>query len=131
MKLLGGVLKVQAALWLLVGLALGLVPTRAISALDQFPVAETAWLRILGVASVVLATMMVLVAQRLQDVWWWAWAFALLEIGVAAVAILNAAVGSLLGGDALAWWAIGGVSLAFAALDLLGLGMAGRDKPFA
>jgi peptidoglycan/LPS O-acetylase OafA/YrhL len=127
--LLRRVLKVQAGLWVFAGVALGLIPTRVISALGQFPVLEVAWLRMLGVTSVVLALFMFLVAQRLSDVWWWAWAFALLELGIGALALLNVIVGEY-AGDAWAWWAIGGVSLAFAAAVLIGLALAGREKPF-
>ena len=36
---------------------------------------------------------MVLVAQRIEDHWWWSWAFALLEVGTATVFAINAAVG--------------------------------------
>ena len=129
MTLLRRVLKVQAGLWVFAGVALGLFPTRVISALAQFPVLEVAWLRMLGVMSVVLALFMFLVAQRLSDVWWWAWAFALLELGIGAVALLNVIVGEY-AGDAWAWWVLGGVSLAFAVADLFGLAMAGREKPF-
>jgi hypothetical protein len=127
--LLRRVLKVQAGLWVFAGVALGLIPTRVISALGQLPVLEVAWLRMLGVTGVVLALFMFLVAQRLSDVWWWAWAFALLQLGIGTLALLNVIVGEY-AGDAWAWWAIGGVSLAFAAADLIGLAMAGREKPF-
>ena len=129
MTLLRRVLKVQAGLWVFVGVALGLFPNRVFSALGQLPVLEMAWLRMLGVTSVVLGLFMFLVAQRLSDVWWWAWAFALLELGIGAVALLNVTVGNY-AGDAWAWWAIGGISFAFAALDLIGLAVAGREQPF-
>ena len=51
----------------------------------QPPLEDLAWLRALGVMAIVLALLMVLVAQRLEDVWWWSWAFVLLEAGTATV----------------------------------------------
>jgi len=125
------VLKLQAALWALAGVALAVAPGPVLEGvLDQPPISERAWVRVAGVCAVVLAMLMVLVGQRVADVWWWAWSFALLEAGVATVFALKAAFRLVPGASAWSWWALAGVSAAFGALDLAGLARASREKPF-
>jgi hypothetical protein len=130
MTFLRRVLKVQAALWALTGLLLGAVPVFTLDTLLGQPVPiEGAWLRMLGVASIVLALFMVLVAQHAAEAWWWAWGFAILEAGVATVSILNALLGVPEGASATTWWAIGIGAIAFGALDLVGIARAGQEQP--
>ena len=78
---------------------------------------DDAWLRALGVIAVVLALLMMLVAQRLEDVWWWAWAFVVLEAGTATVFMLHALFGLPDGASTWSWWLLAIVNGAFAALD--------------
>jgi len=130
MAFLRRVLKAQAALWALFGIALALVPRWLLhDALGQPPMREHAWVRAMGVMAVVLAMLMVLVAQRVRDVWWWAWSFAVLEAGTATVFALNAAFGLPGGAPAWPWWTLAGVNVAFGGLDLLGIAAAGREEP--
>ena len=56
----------------------------------QPPLIDDAGFCALGVIAITLALLMVLVAQRLEDVWWWAWAFVVLEAGTATVFFLHA-----------------------------------------
>jgi hypothetical protein len=129
MLLLRRVLKIQAVLWVLSGLALGLVPVRVLDLLGQTPVMESAWLRMLGICSLVLAMLMWLVAEGLDKVWWWAWAFALLEVGVATLCVVNALFGVVPGAASWPWWAMGGVAAVFAGLDMVGLARASQENP--
>src|SRR5688500_2400185 len=72
MAFLQRVLKIQAALWALSGMLLLLVPRWLLhDAFGQPPMREHAWIRAMGVMAIVLAMLMVLVAQRVTDVWWW------------------------------------------------------------
>ena len=98
-------------------------------AFGQPPMREHAWVRAMGVMAIVLAMLMVLVAQRATDVWWWAWSFAVLEAGTATVFGLNAAFGLPEGAPAWPWWTLAGASVVLGALDLLGIAAAGREKP--
>jgi hypothetical protein len=123
-------LKAGAALLLITFVPLGLAPQTMLDLLGQQPVGDTAWLRVFAVAGIVLALLHILVAHRIQDVWWWSWAFALFDAGTALVTILNAAVGLPEGSAAAPWWLFGGVSVVFLALYLVGLAKAGREKPF-
>ena len=123
------VLKVQAVLWALSGLALGLVPVSVLDLLGQARVPESAWLRMLGITAVVLAMLMWLVAERLEQVWWWAWAFVVLEVGVATLCVINALFGTDPRAEVWPWWVMGGVAAVFATLDMLGLGRTSQEKP--
>jgi hypothetical protein len=113
----------QAALWAVAGLAFLAVPGWLVeTVLDQPPVGEEAWLRVMGAMAFILAMTMVLVANRIEDLWWWAWAFAILEIITAVVFALNAAFGLPDGAAAWPWWLLAGTNLVVGLLDLAGLG---------
>ena len=129
MTLLRRVLKTQSAVWAIVGLACLAAPGAVAGALGV-DATDDAVLRLLGIAAVVLAMAMVLVSQHLPETWWWAWAFALLEAGVATVCVLRALTAAP-GTPTAAWWIAGVASIAFGALDLLGLARAEQAKPFA
>ena len=130
MVLLQRVLKVQGALLALGGVLLAVVPVFTLdSLLDQPVPVEGAWLRMLGVTSIVLALFMVLVSQHAAETWWWAWGFAILETGIATVATLNAVFGVPDGAATWPWWALAVGSIVFGGLDLVGIARAGQDKP--
>jgi hypothetical protein len=130
MTFLQRVLKVQAALWALFGAALGLFPRwLVVEVLDQPAMPQHVWLRASGVMAIVLAMLMVLMAQRITEVWWWAWSFVLLEAGTATLFILKGAFRVVPGTSSWAWWVLGGVNAVFAALLLLGLARASREQP--
>ena len=126
MTLLTRVLKLQAAVWLLAGSALVIAPGTVLRLLDD--PAGYAWLlRATGVMALAIALLMILVAQR-TEVWWWAWVFALLEAATATTFVVRAVTGGA--GGEWAWWSMGGLAAAFAVLDLIGLALAGQEKPF-
>ena len=130
MKLLRRVLYWQAALWAATAVALVAVPGWLVErVLDQPPLGEDAWLRITGVTAFALALLMVLVANRLEDVWWWAWAFVILEAGTAAVFVLNALAGLAEGVAAWPWWTLGAVNALVGAVELAALARTGVEKP--
>ena len=130
MKLLRRVLYWQAALWAATAAALVAVPGWLMErVLDQPPLGEDAWLRITGVTAFALALLMVLVANRLEDVWWWAWAFVILEAGTAAVFVLNALAGLAEGVAAWPWWILGALNALVGAVELAALARTGVEKP--
>lgn len=130
MAFLQRVLKLQAALWALTGLALLTVPNTVLDLLS-LPTSggSVAFLRILGVTAFATALVMVLVAQHANESWWWAWAFAILEAGIATVCVVHAVLGVEDGYPAWPWLAAGVVSIAFGGLDLVGLARAEQAKP--
>ncbi len=131
MKLLRRLLKVQAALWLIWSVAVGLFPRQVMEDLFGQPVsADYVWVRAAAVMGVVLALLMVLVAQKIDELWWWSWAFALLEVGTATVFVINAMFGVPAGADAWPFWALATVNGLFGAGLLAGMGISGQERPF-
>ena len=85
--------------------------------------------RLLGVTMISLSLLMVLVGHRVEELWWWCWAFVVLEGGAAAVKTLHAAFGVPSGAAAWPWWAWALVSWAFASAFLWGIARAGTEAP--
>src|SRR5919108_5074899 len=109
MRLLRSVLYAQAGVWAFSGLALATVPRYLVH--DVFAnrlIDDWGLIRILGVVAFGMAMLMVLVAQRLDEVWWWSWAFILTTAGVATVAGLHAVFGPLSGRAQLMFWLTAG-----------------------
>ena len=130
MNILRRFLYLSAALNALVGLALATVPkvvTKSVFA--QAPYTEYAWVRIGGIQAFALAMLQVLVAQRAADVWWWSWAFVLVEGLVAVVAALNAIFGLAPGSSSVLWWLIAVVNGVLTAGLLWGIGRTGQERP--
>jgi hypothetical protein len=131
-KVLRTFLYAGAAVWAASGLALVLFPHALIHDLFRNPfIRDWATIRTLGVVSIGLAMLMVLVAQRLEDVWWWAWAFIITTAGIATVNGLHAAFGDRSGRAQLMFWLIAAVNAALCAGLLVGMGRAAQEKPFA
>jgi hypothetical protein len=132
MTFLRRVLNADAAMWTIFGLVVGIAPGWLLETVaGQPPLIDDAWIRALGVIAVVLALLMVLVAQRLDDVWWWAWAFVVLEAGTATVFFLHASFGLPDGAAAWSWWVLACVNGAMGGLLLVGLALAAQEKPFS
>jgi hypothetical protein len=131
MKLLRRALYYQAAVWTACGLSIAIAPGFVLQRLfDQVRYSDDAYVRISGVMSVGLALLMVLVAQRLDDVWWWSWAFAAADAAIVTITALHALLGLPKGSGALLWWLFAGVNLVLGAALLVGLARAGQEKPF-
>jgi hypothetical protein len=129
-KLLRSVLIWQAALWAAFGVTLVIAPGWVIeSVFDQPALGEEAWLRVSGVMAIALAGLMVLVAHRVEELWWWSWTFVLLTLGSMVVLVLNALVGVPEGAASWPWWALAGVNAGFALVELAALAKIGTERP--
>ena len=129
MKPLRLVLRWQAVLWAASGFAVVAAPGWVVEVgLGQPALGEDAWVRLAGVLSIALAAQMVLVARRVEELWWWSWTFVLLEVATALVVVLNALVG--LSPDAAAWplWTRGIVNAGLAGLEIAALAKAGTER---
>ena len=132
MKLLRSVLYVDALVWAVTGILLALWPVTLLEKVfAQAPLGEYAWVRMAAILGIGMAMLMVLVAHRVETLWWFAWAFVLTEGALALLGALNALFGLPEGSDALLWWLFAGVSAVFALALLAGVAKAGIEKPSA
>ena len=123
-------LYLQAAAWAFFGSALSVAPRFVlVTMLDQEPLAEFAWVRLFGVQTVALAMLMVIVAHRIEELWWWSWSFAFAAVFSAVVVVLNLGFGLDRGQSTWLWWAFSAVTLGFAMSLLYGLYVSSRERP--
>jgi hypothetical protein len=131
MKALRRVLSLQAAVWAFAGIALLIAPKFVlVTVFDQSRHQEYAWARLVGIQAVGLAMLMVLVARRIEEVWWWSWAFALVTVITAAVVLLNAAFGLAPHESGVLWWVFAIIAVGFSLALLFGLFQASKEQPF-
>jgi hypothetical protein len=131
-KVLRSVLYAQAAVWGACGLAIVTFPRSLIHGLfHQPPYPDYAYVRVAGVLSLGLALLVVLVAQRLEDVWWWSWAFLITAAGVMTVTALQLLFGNGTGSSNWLWAIFAAVNAVFTIALLVGIGRAAQEKPFA
>ena len=130
MDLLRRVLTIQAVVWAACGAAIAVAPSFVLVTMFDLPaLPDTGYVRIAGIFSFSLSLLMVLVARRLQELWWFAWAFVLATAGSAIVAALNALFGLPDGVSPLLWWVFAVVSGAFTFGLLAGLAKTGTERP--
>jgi hypothetical protein len=132
MSLLRRALGLGAVLSLVLAAPLLLIPRTIVEGLmGQARVGDDVWIRLFGAGGIALALFHVLILRKLDDLWWWVWAFVIFD-GLAAVIVLShAAIGLPEGSSAWPWWLYGATSALFTVLYVIGLAKAGQEKPFA
>ena len=124
------VLYVQAGVGAVVGLGLTIIPGLVlVTWFGQPELGETAWIRLLGVQTFGLALVMVLVAHRVEELWWWSWAFAFTDVALMGIVVLNLAFGLAPGQSAAVWWVASLVAIGFALWMLYALWITSRERP--
>ena len=120
----------QALVWAACGIAIAVAPRFVlVTVFDLPPLLDQGYVRVAGVFAFSLSLLMVLVARRLETLWWFAWAFVLATAGSAIVAALNALFGLPDGVSPLLWWVFAAVSMAFTVGLLAGLAKTGTERP--
>lgn len=112
------------------GLAVALIALPRVLLVDLFDqplYPDYAFVRVFGVAALALAVLEVLIAQRVEDLWWWCWAFVLFEGARAAVLTLHVLFGLPDGASPFMWWLGASVRWAVAFALVLGIGRAGSE----
>jgi hypothetical protein len=130
MALLRRTLYSMAAAWAGCGAALVAAPRWVlVDVFDQVRYPDYAYVRIAGVVSFTSALLMVITAQKLEDMWVFTWAFVFAGAGTFGVALANAAWGRPDGSGALLWWLFAAASLVFTLGLLAGLAKTGSERP--
>ncbi|MGH2539611.1 MAG: hypothetical protein ACRDGK_03740 [Actinomycetota bacterium] len=99
--------------------------------MGQAPGGDVVWVRLFGTAIFALGLVHVLILRKLDELWWWCWAFVVFDGAAAAIALSHAAIGLPDGSAAWPWWVFGGITATFTVVYLAGLAKAGQEKPFA
>ncbi len=84
-------------------------------------------IRLLGGTMLGMALLMVLVGHRVQELWWWCWAFVVVEAGWGIALTLEAAFGLPQEAHPAAWWVAAAVAWLFGFGFLLGIGRAADE----
>ena len=128
-KLLRRVLHWGAAASAASGVGLTLFPSLIVHRFfEQNHANEYAWVRIAGIEAVGLGLLMVLVAHRIEELWWFSWAFVLTSGGIAVYSALKALFDVPADSSTILWWLIAGTTGGFAVALLVGLAMTGTER---
>jgi hypothetical protein len=119
-------LYVGAAGTAIFGLFLAIAPRLSIVTIgSQPPYADYAGARVLGVGAFASALLMTMVANHVEENWWWSWAFVVQSGGIALVALARA----IAGGSTAAWWGLFAAT-ALQTLQLVwGIAKTGTERP--
>jgi hypothetical protein len=132
MSLLRGALGVGAVLLLVISIPLILVPRTIVETImGQPPTPDDVWIRLVGAGTLAVGLFHVLILRKLEDLWWWCWAFVIFDGLSAVIVIFHATVGLPEGSAAWPWWVFGATSAVFTGLYVVGLARTGQEKPFA
>jgi hypothetical protein len=128
MAILRRALLAFAAVWAACGLAIAIVPRwLLVTWFDQPPYPDYTYVRVCGFAAIGSAALALMISRRLDDVWWWSWAF-VLEASATAVATGSHAALSSAGGTWF-WWAFAASNAALAAALVIGIARTGVENP--
>jgi hypothetical protein len=128
MTLLRRVLYWEAALLVAGGATLAAFPGWVVESVFSQPGTEVTWVRIVGVQGLGFGLLFVVIAHRLEQLWWASWAFAITGVGVAIVSLAHALVGAPSGTGSVLWWTLGLVALVFTLALVGGLALAGTQR---
>jgi len=128
MAILRRALLLFAGVWALCGIAIVIVPRwLLVTWFDQTPYPDYTYVRVCGIAALGSAALALMVSRRLNDHWWWCWAF-VLETGATTIVTGLHAVSS--GGEgAWFWWLFAVTNAVVAAFLVLGIARAGVEEP--
>ena len=132
MSLLRRALGVGAVLLLALSVPLVVLPRTVVeTVMGQGQVQDAVWIRLFGAGSVALALFHVLILRKLEDLWWWCWAFVIFDGLTSVIVLLHVSSGLPKRSAAWPWWTLGASTAVFTALYVVGLAKTGQEKPFA
>lgn len=123
-------LYLQAGAWAVAGVVLAVAPGASLALFSEQQLGHgDVWLRLLGIQTFGLAMLMVLVAHRIDELWWWSWAFAFANVLLAVAVVLHLAFGLAPDQSRVGWWLLAISTLCFAMGMLYGLFVSSRERP--
>jgi hypothetical protein len=130
MAMLRRVLYWEAAIWGLLGAAAALAPGFFLeTVLNQAPYPSYALVRVVGAQAIGTALLAILIGQHVDDHWWWSWAIAFVAAASTTIFAVTAVVGVPAASAAWPWWALTVLAAASAAGILVGVAVAGAERP--
>jgi hypothetical protein len=130
MAFLRRVLYWEAAAWTLIGAIAVVAPKFVlVTLLEQVPYPEYSAFRIMGIQAIGISLVAVLIAQRIDDHWWWSWAILFVAAASATVFALTGLLGLPEGSPTWPWWLFSVLALLTAIGLLVGLARAGAEQP--
>jgi hypothetical protein len=128
MAILRRALLVFAGVWAVSGVAVAVVPRwLLVTWFDQVPYPDYTYVRVCGIAALGTAALALMVSRRLDEVWWWSWAF-VLQAGATALATGLHALSTSAEGVWF-WWLFAASNAALTAWLVLGIARAGVEEP--
>jgi hypothetical protein len=128
MAILRRALLVFAGVWAVCGVAVAVVPRwLLVTWFDQVPYPDYTYVRVCGIAALGSAALALMISRRLDQVWWWSWAFVLQTGATALVTGLHALFASPEG--VWFWWLFAASNAALTAWLVLGIARAGVEEP--
>jgi hypothetical protein len=129
MALLRRTLYLGAAVSVIGGLAFSITPHFwLVTVFKQQPYPDSAGGRMFGVGMFTFGLLMVLVAHRIEQLWWWSWAFVIAGVGFTLVG-LTRAIGDPGDSSSTMWWGVALSNAVFAGSLIWGLGRTGMERP--
>lgn len=132
MSLLRRALGISAVTFLALSVPLVVLPRTVVeTVMGQEQLPDVVWIRLFGAGGIALALFHVLILRRLEDLWWWCWAFVIFDGLTSLIVVLHVSTGLPEGSAAWPWWTFGASTALFTALFVVGLAKAGQEKPLA
>jgi hypothetical protein len=128
MNLLKRVLYWEASTLAVSGLFAALFPRWLLETVFAQPPTPDVWARVAGVQAVGFAMLAVVIAHRIEELWWASWAYVITGSSVAVVTAGYALFGLPDGTSAVLWWLMAVESVVITAGLLVGLARAGTER---
>jgi hypothetical protein len=128
MDLLRRFLYWEAAFLVLGGVAFAIAPGWVVRGVFDEPPTVEAWVRVVGVQAIGFGLVSVVIAHRIEQLWWASWALVITGAGIALVALTHALIGVPRGTGSLLWGTVGLVGVVFTLGLLAGLALAGTQR---
>jgi nicotinamide riboside transporter PnuC len=128
MKLLKRSLYWEAGILAVSGLFAAAFPRWLLETVFAQPAGPDVWVRVAGVQAIGFAMFAVVVAHRIEELWWASWAFVITGASVAVATAGYALFGVPDGVSTVLWWLMAVESVAITAGLLVGLAQTGTER---